>query len=169
MEITWLAAMLIRELRTLRRELEAYRNEADLWVTTPAIPNSTGTLALHLCGNLQHYIGALLGGTGYVRRRDDEFLTRDVPRTELIASIDATIAVIDATLNGSRPIDLAADFPEAIGGKFRVSTGDFLVHLAAHLAFHLGQADYHRRFVTGSPETARVVGVAELATARPVD
>lgn len=169
MEITWLSALLIRELRTLRRELEAYPNESDLWVTTPAIPNSAGTLTLHLCGNLQHFVGAVLGHTGYVRQREAEFLTRDVPRTELFAAIDATLAAIDATLNESRPLDPAADYPETIGGKLRVTTGDFLVHLAAHLAFHVGQVDYHRRFVTGSPETARVVAVSELATARPVD
>ena len=78
------AAILDRELRTLRRELEAYPDERQLWQEVPGLPNSAGTLALHLTGNLQHYIGACWGGTGYVRNRDAEFGQRDVPRSELL-------------------------------------------------------------------------------------
>ena len=163
----WIAAMLARELRTLVRELEAYPDDAGVWATPPGLPNSAGTLTLHLAGNLQHFLGAVLGGTGYVRRREAEFGTRGVPRAELIAQVQATIGVVEQTLGGGRVIDLEAEYPDAIGGKFRVTTGDFLVHLAAHLAFHVGQVDYHRRLVSGSSRSVGVVAVPEMATARP--
>ncbi len=167
MPLEWIAVMLARELRTLARELEAYGDEAEIWATPTGLPNSAGTLTLHLCGNLQHFVGAVLGGTGYVRRREAEFGARGVPRAELIAQVQATIGAVEQTLGGGRSIDLSAEFPDAIGGKFRVTTGDFLIHLAAHLAFHVGQIDYHRRLLTGSPASVGVVSVPEMATARP--
>ena len=59
--------LFLRDLRALRREIEAYSDERLLWETRGGITNSAGNLALHLCGNLQHFIGARLGNTGYVR------------------------------------------------------------------------------------------------------
>src|SRR5438067_3683862 len=77
---SWIGGILARDLRALRREIEAYPNERDLWQVQPGITNSAGNLALHLAGNLQYFVGAVLGGTGYVRDRDAEFKRRDVPR-----------------------------------------------------------------------------------------
>lgn len=164
MDLAWLESILVRELQALRRELEAYADEADIWKTPPGIANSGGTLALHLAGNLQHYLGAVLGGSGYVRDRPAEFSTRDLSRAELVAGVDAAVAAVRSTL-GSRPVlDLNAPFPETVGG-FSASTGDFLIHLAAHLAYHLGQVDYHRRLVTGTNQAVRTVAIGELASA----
>ncbi len=162
---TWLESILLRDLATLRRELEAYADERDLWRTAPGVPNSSGTLALHLAGNLQHYLGAVLGGSGYRRDRPAEFARRDVPRAELLAGLDAAEAAVRTTLGSGRAIDLEAPFPEAVGG-FQVGTGDFLLHLAAHFAYHLGQVDYHRRLLAGPGADARAVGIGALATAR---
>src|SRR5207245_5132891 len=67
---TWLGTILARDLRALRREIEAYPEERDLWRVQPGITNSGGNLALHLAGNLQYFVGTVLGGTGYVRDRD---------------------------------------------------------------------------------------------------
>ena len=58
----YLAAAITRDLRALRREIEAYENEEDIWNVPPGIANSPGTLALHCVGNLRHFIGAELGG-----------------------------------------------------------------------------------------------------------
>ena len=160
-----LAAMLDRDLRTLRRELEAYPDERQIWQMVPGLANTAGTLALHLSGNLQHYVGARWGGTGYVRNRDAEFARRDVPRAELIAEIERARAAVAAGLGAVRPGDLDAEFPELIGGC-RIRTGDFLVHTAAHFAYHLGQVDSHRRVVTGNADGVGAVRPAELGSAR---
>ncbi len=93
-----LAAILDRDLRGLRRELEAYPDERQIWQPVPGLPNTAGTLALHLAGNLQHYVGARWGGTGYVRNRAAEFARRDVPRAELLAEIDRARAAVKAAL-----------------------------------------------------------------------
>ena len=82
-----------RDLLQLKKEIESYSDESKLWIITEGISNSAGNLCLHLTGNLNHFIGATLGNTGYVRNRDNEFLLKDIPRKELIGNIEKTIAV----------------------------------------------------------------------------
>jgi hypothetical protein len=158
------AAILDRDLRTLAREVEAYADERDLWRLPPGMPNSGGTLALHLAGNIQHYLGARLGGTGYVRDRPAEFALRGVPRAELLGRIEAAREAVRTA--AATPVDIEADFPEVISDA-RLTTGDYLVHLCTHFAFHLGQLDYHRRLVTGDGAGVGAMRPAELGSARP--
>jgi DinB family protein len=159
------AAILDRDLGALRREVEAYPDERGLWQEVPGISNVTGTLVLHLVGNLQHYLGARLGQTGYVRDRPAEFARRDVPRSELLRQIEAARAGVKAALSGSAQPEIGAEYPEAVGGS-RVATGDYLIHLTTHFAYHLGQIDYHRRVVTRSAVAVDAMRPSELSTAR---
>ena len=163
-----LARLIVRDLRALTRELETYPSEESIWAVPPGIANSAGTLTLHLMGNLHHFIGAQLGRSGYRRDRDAEFTTRDTPRAELGTAIEAAIAMIEATLPSLSEEQLAEPFPIEVAGV-RVRTDDFLVHLAVHLGYHLGQVDYHRR-LTAAPGTVGTMAIPELATAlRDVD
>jgi Protein of unknown function (DUF664) len=156
-------AILDRDLRALRREIEAYPEEDSLWLQPAGISNSAGTLALHLAGNVQHYLGARLGATGYVRDRPAEFARRNVPRAEVVQQIEAARQSLAAAENAGS--DLPSDFPEVIG-NLRFETGDYLIHLVSHFAFHLGQIDYHRRVVTGQTDGIGAVRTAELRSAR---
>jgi uncharacterized damage-inducible protein DinB len=155
-----------RDLRALRREVEAYPDEQLLWRRIPGVTNVAGTLALHLAGNLQHYLGALFGKTGYVRHRDAEFAQRNVARATLLAEIDAAERAIVAGFSELTDARLSEEFPEVIGGM-RFRTGDYLMHLTTHLAYHLGQVDYHRRMVTGSDHAVGAVRTEELSSASP--
>lgn len=157
-----LRRVLLSNLQDLRAEVRAYPNEALLWATPPGISNSAGTLALHLLGNLQHYFGATLGGTGYIRDRTAEFSDRDVPLSVIEHRIDATIRSVQQTLDGLDEAALEEDYPEEIAGA-RLPTRLFLTHLVSHTAYHLGQIDYHRRLVTGlnRPVTSSIRGVME--------
>jgi hypothetical protein len=163
-----IAAILDRDLATLLREVEAYPEEDDLWREVPGIANAGGTLALHLAGNVQHYFGARLANTGYVRDRPAEFSRRNLSRSELVREIEAARAAVEAACRLMNPAQLAGEFPEVIGGS-RVQTGDYLVHLATHFAYHLGQLDYHRRVVTGVNSNVGAVRPADLSSARPAD
>lgn len=140
---TSLAVLFIRDLDRLITELECYPDEASLWVLPEGIGNSAGTLALHLCGNLQHFIGAVLCQTGYVRKREEEFSLRDLPRSHLIVEINKTKDLISSQLNEN--IQLDADYPSGFHPMGDMSTGQFLAHLYGHLNYHLGQINYHRR------------------------
>jgi uncharacterized damage-inducible protein DinB len=156
-----LEPMLTRELRAIKRELESYPDDASVWRPVPGLPNTGGTLALHVAGNIQHYFGAVLGRDGYRRDRDAEFARRDVPRAELLAGIDAAIASVERTLRAVSPDTLERPYPEPIA-KRTVASAHFVVHLAAHLAYHLGQLDYHRRAVTGDVKGVDALSVREL-------
>jgi len=160
--------VLVRELRALQRELEAYGEETAIWEVPAGIPNSAGNLALHLTGNLQSFVGAILGGTDYVRDRPAEFSLRDVPRAAMILEIQRTVEVIDETLSDLPDGKLSQPFPLDFGG-IRVSTLDFLIHLSTHLAFHVGQIDYHRRLVTGEQESIGPIAIPQLASAPAAD
>jgi uncharacterized damage-inducible protein DinB len=160
------AAILDRDLQALRREVEAYPDDRTLWQQVPGISNVAGTLVLHLAGNLQHYIGARLGRTGYVRDRAAEFARRDVPRSELLRQIEAARAAVKVALSGTVSPDLDVEFPETIAGK-RVATADYLIHLTTHFAYHLGQIDYHRRLVTGDASAVDAMRPGELSSVRP--
>ncbi len=133
-----------RDLAKLRSEIEQYTIEADLWKKSGDMPNSGGNLALHLVGNLKHFIGAILGNSGYVREREREFSDINVPRENLLNSIDETAAVISKTLARLSDTDLSNIYPLEVFGH-AMTTEYFLVHLATHLSYHLGQINYHRR------------------------
>jgi len=135
-----------RDIAKLKEELSLYKEEKNIWVVEENISNSAGNLCLHLVGNLNHFIGALLGKTGYVRERELEFSTKDVPRSELISMIDQTKETVANALSGLTEADLTLDFPEAKRGIIE-KTGYMLIHLLAHLDYHLGQVNYHRRLL----------------------
>lgn len=160
-----LHALILRELRALRRELDAYPDDASVWAVPPGISNSCGTLVLHLAGNLRTYVGLAIGGIAYERDRPREFSARDLPRAELRGDIDATIDAVDRALPQLTDEMLQREFPEPIG-KVRVNTQEFLMHCAVHLGYHLGQVDYHRRMTTNTG-TVATVPPAELSSARP--
>ena len=138
---------LVRDLNTLARELELFPGEDKIWKTPQGITNSAGTLTLHACGNLRHYIGAVLGNSGYVRDRPAEFETRAVSRQELFREIDSTLTDLRAAVPALDPSVLDTPFPEAFGGV-NIVTRRFLIHLCTHLSFHVGQVGYLRRLIT---------------------
>jgi uncharacterized damage-inducible protein DinB len=163
---THLHAIILRDLRALRREVEAYPNDSAVWVVPAGIANSCGTLVLHLAGNLRLYVGHVVGSIAYERDRPREFAARDLPRADLLREIDVTIDAVDRAFVHVTADTLASEFPLAIGAV-RVNTQDFLLHCAVHLGYHLGQIDYHRRLTTASPTTVATVAPSELSSARP--
>jgi len=166
MVTTYLSAIITRELATMRAELLAFENESDIWKTPAGIANPTGTLALHVAGNLRHFIGAKLGDTGYVRDRDAEFADREVPRARILERLEAAAEEVATTMDAMDPARLEERVDLGFGDGKRPVVLDFLLHLSAHLAFHVGQAGYHRRLVTGDGRSAGGVGIPHLASLR---
>jgi len=142
-----LRPLFARDLAKLRNELALYKNEQNIWLVGAGITNPAGNLCLHLVGNLNTYIGAELGKTGYIRHRDLEFSLKDVPLEELLAKIDATALVVDEALAALTDEQLAEEYPAEVFVGKTMTNGYFLVHLAMHLSYHLGQVNYHRRLL----------------------
>ena len=136
-----------RDLNKLREEIEQFSDEADLWKTAEGVTNSAGNLCQHLTGNLQHFFGAVLGNSGYVRDRDAEFAAKGTTKADLLAGIDAAERSVEETLAGLSDEDFAKAYPIEVFGH-PMTIGYFLVHLATHFNYHLGQINYHRRLLT---------------------
>lgn len=157
-----LSRVLVRDLEAVSREVDAYAHDEELWRPLSGMSNCGGTLVLHLVGNLRFFVGAVLGSTGYVRDREREFSQRDVTRDELQEQIHGTIADVRTTLALLDPAVLDAPFPVAIR-EYRLTTRAFLLQLATHLAYHLGQLDTHRRIVTGNAASIDAVAIGPLS------
>lgn len=141
-----LAAIFERDLTKLSAEIEQYKSEEKLWITEQAVANSAGNLCLHLVGNLKTFIGAELGGFAYVRNRDLEFSLKGVSKTELLALVAETKTIVVETLRRLPLHQLEEEYPKLVFAE-KTSVEFFLVHLAAHLSYHLGQVNYHRRLL----------------------
>jgi uncharacterized damage-inducible protein DinB len=157
----WIYHVMERDLRCLVEQIKAYDDDSAIWKVVVGITNAPGTLAIHIAGNIQHYIGVHLGGSSYVRDRDAEFSRRDVPRAEILIELAAAQTALES-LAGLDEAALNATYPEALGGV-TLTTGQFMVHLASHLAYHLGQVDYHRRILTGDGALPGMVSPRVLA------
>jgi uncharacterized damage-inducible protein DinB len=144
----WLIEMLENDLGKLKNEINLYKDEKDIWIVKGEISNSAGNLCLHLLGNLNHFIGHLIGGTRYQRDRELEFSDKNIQRTELNERIDALIEVIKKSLPKIKDEDMYKTFPEKVSGKIR-EYGFTLIYFTNHFNYHLGQINYHRRLITG--------------------
>jgi len=141
-----------RELDRLSELIASYRDPDSLWNVTGDAQNPPGTLALHLAGNLEHYVGAVLGDTGYLRDRVAEFADRDVPKEEILRRIASAKKAAVGTLEKLDDETLSQMYPAStgageIGGIGEGTTRQFLVHLMWHLGWHLGQIYYHQRLL----------------------
>jgi hypothetical protein len=141
-----LSTLFERDLDKIITEISLFENESDIWKIKEGIVNSAGNLALHIIGNLNHFIGTTLGNTGYVRNRDEEFSLKDIPRETLIADINDLKETVKNTLSKLSSADLQNDFPIKIRDEV-FSTQNMLVFLLAHLNYHLGQINYLRRMM----------------------
>jgi uncharacterized damage-inducible protein DinB len=154
--------MLVRELETLQREISLFPDDESVWTTVPGVTNSAGNLALHVAGNLRHFVGATLGQTGYARDRPAEFSSRAGTRADVVAALQSAIDDVQAALSHISAERWQAEYPVAVNGV-HASTALYVLHFSTHAAFHLGQVDYLRRVVTGENRTAGAVDVQALA------
>jgi uncharacterized damage-inducible protein DinB len=134
----------LEHLRDQVRTLAEPLSEQEFW-TKPLDPgNSVGHLVLHLTGNLNHFVGAQLGGSGYVRDREREFTETRLPsKAEALAKLDDAVATFRKVVSGLSAEQLAGPHPEA---RFGVVM-NALIHLLGHFALHRGQMSYIVRLV----------------------
>jgi uncharacterized damage-inducible protein DinB len=135
------------ELERLRDELRGLvdpLDEAQFWKKPTDPGNSAGHLVLHLTGNLSHFAGAQLGGTGYRRDREREFTEAAVPaKAEALARLDDAVALFRRVVEALPAGRLAEPHPEAKFGTVLAA----LTRLLTHFALHRGQMSYIVRLV----------------------
>ena len=146
MLVQTLKTLFNRDLEKLKQEIMLYENENNIWIIDRNIANSAGNLCLHLVGNLNTYIGAEIGKSGYTRNRELEFSLKNIPRQELIEKIEGTIRIVESSLDMLKEQELEYEYPLLVFAE-KTSIGYLMVHLAVHLGYHLGQVNYHRRLL----------------------
>lgn len=142
-----LIELYVRDLRRLQAEVMLYSSESALWTTAGGISNSGGNLCLHIVGNLKTFIGSAIADIMYTRDRDFEFNGRQVPMDQLCNEIDDLIKIVTrgfGSLTDER--FLTEVFPIRIW-ETATSMSFTIMHLHAHLNYHLGQINYHRRLM----------------------
>ena len=141
-----LKKLFLRDLDRLKTECEAYEDKSKMWEKVDGINNSAGNLTMHLTGNLQHFVGAILAKNGYVRKRDFEFNGK-VSYGELLSDIETTKQVIENYFDKADPDSFTSNYPlEPFG--YPMTIHYFLTHLQGHFNYHLGQINYHRRILS---------------------
>ena len=153
--------LILRDLQGMRDQIGAYPDEELLWTRPPGVANPAGNLALHVEGNLRHFVGHVLGGLDYHRDRDAEFSTARVARSRLDSGLARAASDVDQSLGGRDDRQLGEPFPIEVAGE-QLRTGVFLTHLCGHLAYHLGQVDVHRRITTGQGALPGIQGFGGL-------
>lgn len=149
MLIETLKSLFQRDLNRLKEEISLYKKEENIWHIEKNIANSAGNLCLHLIGNLQTYIGAEIGKTGYIRDRPAEFSLKDISRVVLLDQINDTMEVVARSLDLLSEDELQGIYPILVFEE-KTTTQYLLVHLTTHLTYHLGQINYHRRLLDQS-------------------
>ena len=160
--LQYIQRLLLRDLEAMALEINSFPSDEMIWTAPVGISNPAGTLALHVCGNLRHYVGHVLGGTDYVRDRVSEFSDRSSTREKIIGEISSTSVTLRSVLPSMDESKLSSTYPEPIAGV-ELNTLQFLLHLCTHLAYHVGQAGYLRRVLTRDDRSIGPVSVKALA------
>ena len=138
-----------KDLDALAKEITLCDEETHLWLVLPGITNSIGNLTQHLIGNLNHFIGATLGETGYIRKREAEFSERRMTKAEMLVKISETAEMLEKVLGSLTSEQLEKTYPYETFG-YPMTINHMITKLASHLGYHLGQINYLRRIAQGS-------------------
>jgi hypothetical protein len=136
-----------KELDKLKNEINVYESDELIWKQADGIQITGGNLCLYLAGNLQHYIGAMIGDSGYIRNKEAELKAKNVSRERLMEEIENTRQVVVDTLEQVSKAELLKIFPTK-DFEEPVTTEYYLVHLLNNFCYHLGQIHFHRKQVS---------------------
>jgi uncharacterized damage-inducible protein DinB len=149
-------ASFYQEVRDKVHKLVEPLSTEQLWRKPYPYGNSVGHLLLHLTGNLSHYIGARIAGTGYVRNRPLEFADASrQPKEEVLAAFDRAIDMVVATIRKQSSDDWLATYsdPTSPNDGTRFSA---IQRMAAHADHHAGQMIYLAKELARTQTRARV-------------
>jgi len=129
------------------RECLVRLDDRQLWWRPHADSNAVGNLVLHVCGSSRHFLGRVVGGTGYERDRKAEFAQRGPrPRADLLRVLEETVAETDRVLGALDPArlfearDVPRDSPQSVLA--------LVLRTSHHWAVHTGQIVYATKLLT---------------------
>jgi uncharacterized damage-inducible protein DinB len=140
---TIISALADRYSQNARRihELAEPVTDAQFWQKPFPFGNSFGHLVLHLTGNLNYYIGALIAVTGYVRDRPREFNDLNpTSKEETLKPFDDAVDMVLKTIHAQSSEDWSAPYSGA--GTEAKTRLEIVMICAAHMQLHIGQMIY---------------------------
>lgn len=121
--------------------------DEQVWWRPGESRNSIGNLVLHLCGNLRQWCVTTFRGLDDERDRPAEFAARQViPRAELLARLDATVADARRVLAGLSAAELLRT--RRIQG-FEMSGIGAIFHTVPHFRGHAQEIIHITREILG--------------------
>ena len=137
-----LTALKVRIASVMPAQIRSCLDQLDddqLWWRPNDQSNSVGNLTLHVCGAMQHFLNRGVGGQEYVRDRPAEFATPLMPKAELLAIFDETIARTEQTF---RALDASRLSEPSTEPTYYSTIYEDLFGVAIHVAVHTGQIVY---------------------------
>lgn len=121
-------------------------SEEQIWHRRSDNENAIGNLVLHLCGNMQQWIGAGFGGEKDIRVREAEFTARgNVAKDALLQHLQQTVAHNLAVIETVTPERLI----ERITPQGRtVSILEAIYQVVGHFQQHTGQIIFATKLLT---------------------
>lgn len=138
--------ILFTDLNSLNSEIKQYGDETTLWKVIPGTTNSAGVLFVHLTRSLRHFIGSSFADSGYLRQRDEEFAAKDIPLDIMLKESEVLKSELEKAFNNIENNKLDSDFPVTWREGLYYPTHFMLMRMIAHVNYHMGQINYHRRF-----------------------
>ncbi len=129
-------------------------NDEQIWRRDQANENTIGNLVLHLCGNVQQWIGYSIGGDPDTRDRPAEFSATHLDRAGLELKLHSTI---------EHALDILRRFPpENLAGTVQTQMGpstalEAIYQVVGHFQQHTGQIIFATKQMSGE----------DLAISRP--
>jgi hypothetical protein len=120
--------------------------DEQIWRRDCANENAIGNLVLHLCGNVQQWIGYSIGGDPDTRNRPAEFSATELPRPELEKKLEATMG---------HALDVLRRFPaDELGKTVQTQSGqstalEAIYQVVGHFQQHAGQIIFATKQMTG--------------------
>jgi uncharacterized damage-inducible protein DinB len=112
----------------------------EIWHKPNAHSNSVGNLVLHLCGNVQQWIVAGIGGKTDTRERQWEFANDErFTKVELKQKVAQVMKAVELTLQQITPSDL---LEKRAVQCYEETPLSILIHVVEHFSYHVGQMTY---------------------------
>jgi uncharacterized damage-inducible protein DinB len=122
-------------------------SDEQIWARPAGSTNAIGNLVLHLCGNVQQWIGYGVAGRADVRDRDGEFAAaggvgREDLKRRVRAAVSGAVEIIG---------ELAAErLTEAVRVQgYEVTVLEAVYHVTEHFSHHAGQIILATKMWTG--------------------
>jgi len=114
-----------------------------IWMRNTDNDNAVGNLVLHLCGNVNQWIGSGVAGKPDTRERDREFAARD---GELGTRLSSTIAEATGIIRNLAPERLSEML---LVQKYNVTVMEAIYHVVEHFGQHTAQIIFATKLLTG--------------------